>query len=43
MVVAPAVAVLVLGVGGAVFFVVLATSLALGGIAFAMEVVDVWA
>ena len=40
MVVAPAVAVLVLGVGGAVFFVVLATSLALGGVALVVTVVD---
>ena len=40
MVVTPAAAVLVVGVGGAMFFVVLATSLALGGVALAVTVVD---
>ena len=43
MVVAPAAAVLVVGVGDAVFLVVLATSLALGGVALAVTVVDAWA
>jgi len=40
MVVAPAAAVLVVGVGGAMFVFVLATSLMLGGIALAVTVVD---
>jgi hypothetical protein len=39
-VVAPAAAVLVVGVGDVVFLIVLATSLALGGIALAVTVVD---
>ena len=40
VVVAPAAAVLVVSVGGAVFLVVLATSLELGGVALAVMVVD---
>jgi len=36
-------AVLVVGVGDAVFLIVPATSLALGGVAFAMTIVDAWA
>ena len=39
-VIAPAATVLVVGIGDAVFLVVLATSLALGGVALAVTVVD---
>jgi len=42
-VVALAAAVLVVGVGDAVFLIVPGTSLALGGITFAMTIVDAWA
>jgi len=42
-VVASAAVVLVVGVGDAVFLIVPVTSLALGGVAFAMTIVDAWA
>ena len=42
-VVASAAAILVDGVGDVVFLVVPATSLSLGGVAFAIMVVDAWA
>ena len=40
MVVAPVAAVLVVDVGGTVFLIILATSLALGGVALVVIVVD---